>query len=113
MKQGAANTALETMVSLPVWEEWIETIWAGTDSHIAMSLPVWEEWIETCQNSGCAGKMASLPVWEEWIETRLAQSNNTSTIGLFPYGKSGLKHLFLCGLAPMVGLFPYGKSGLK
>ena len=34
-----------------------------------LSLPVWEEWIEMAQHGhGGGGSRRSLPVWEEWIE---------------------------------------------
>ncbi len=57
-----------------------------------MSLPVWEEWIEIQRvNVGLCPDVASLPVWEEWIEIVTGYLDDTYTIGLFPYGKSGLK----------------------
>ena len=37
-------------------------------SAIIMSLPVWEEWIEIVSGDNGASSIRSLPVWEEWIE---------------------------------------------
>ena len=55
----------------------------------------------------------SLPVWEEWIEIDGRRYPNRTNVGLFPYGKSGLKCFPVVRLVPQLGLFPYGKSGLK
>ena len=33
-----------------------------------VSLPVWEEWIEIHGLAQCVHGYLSLPVWEEWIE---------------------------------------------
>ena len=33
-----------------------------------VSLPVWEEWIEIVSVPSAAVRVTSLPVWEEWIE---------------------------------------------
>ena len=80
-----------------------------------MSLPVWEEWIEIQRvNVGLCPDVASLPVWEEWIEIVTGYLDDTYTIGLFPYGKSGLKSGRKgIGIGDETSLFPYGKSGLK
>ena len=56
------------------------------------SLPVWEEWIEIAIAILRDGHLGmSLPVWEEWIEIDGRRYPNRTNVGLFPYGKSGLK----------------------
>ena len=40
-----------------------------------LSLPVWEEWIEILLREQERSNAESLPVWEEWIEIRSAGYN--------------------------------------
>ena len=56
-----------------------------------LSLPVWEEWIEMLCQLPKTAAIASLPVWEEWIEIVCQLVADLMHPGLFPYGKSGLK----------------------
>ena len=77
------------------------------------SLPVWEEWIEMFPASQMCTQSPSLPVWEEWIEMWKCYCANHRRMGLFPYGKSGLKFITAIKRNARKRLFPYGKSGLK
>ena len=42
--------------------------WWEPSFFLLLSLPVWEEWIEIRDRIIKLSSCASLPVWEEWIE---------------------------------------------
>ena len=124
------------LLSLPVWEEWIEISTSGFSKNLALvsSRMGRVDWNVTkvSTNSLCPslfpygksglkllcegsqrGVFQSLPVWEEWIEIFKIASESAHMTVSSRMGRVDWNGHPLLFPPHRHGLFPYGKSGLK